>query len=378
MSPIIGSAAISAGASLLGGLFNSSDSAKQRKWATQENALNRQFQHDEAELAYQRNEQTRKDQNIWNSEPEQVKRLKQAGINPYNALSGLSGSSVTSAGNTASAGNASGSSLSYQRANNLEWIQGIANAGLVAAQTRKLNKEADNLGANTKGQELTNAFQQMQNDIFKDYGRIEALTRLNKTDAERSFTDAQAQYTRIQTKIGEFDLNKMKPQQYMNLVSEEVANYAKARLDSITALKTQSDREIALRKLSLELSVLGSIYSANVATAYNQRMQGNLAVAGVGVANELKGLYGANASNARIQTHLTKARVDFATGLYKDYKHEMNSILGAQFKLQLKDFNNLNENYWLTRITNALGNASPMGISEPFPMPNTGLMGTPF
>lgn len=371
-------AALSAGASLLGGFLNKNDSAAQRKWASQENALNRQFQHDEAELAYNRNEATRLDQNQWNSEPEQVKRLKQAGINPYNVLSGLSGSSVTSAGNTASAGNAHGSSLSYQRADNLSWIQGIAQAGLVAAQTRNLDANTKKIESDTKGQDLNNDYQAMYNEIFKDYGRVEALTRLNKLDAERSWTDAQSEFTRIQSKIGQFDLDRTKPQQYANMVAEEAATYARKRLDEINAMKSDTERQIALRKLDFELALIGSMTAANSATAYNQRMQGNYAVSAAGAQNELGALYKSEAGNNRLNSHLIKARVDFGTSIYNDYKHEMNSIIGNKLHLDLKDFNSLNDHYWLSRVLNAVGNAAPMGVSAPFPNPNTGLMGLPY
>ena len=371
-------AALTAGASLLGGLLDNGDSAAQRKWASQENALNRQFQHDEAELAYNRNELTRKDQNVWNSEPEQVKRLKQAGINPYNALSGLSGSSVTASGNTASAGNAHGSSLSYQRANNVEMAQGLAQAGLIAAQTRNLDANTKKIEADTKGQDLNNEYQSMYNDIFRDYGRVEALTRLNKLDAERSWTDAQAEFTRIQSKIGQFDLDNIKPQQYSNMVAEEAATYARKRLDEINAMKSETERQIALRKLDFELALIGSMTAANAATVYNQRMQGNYYVSAAGAQTELAALYKSEAGNNRLNSHLIKARVDFGTSIYNDYKNEMNSIIGKKLHLDLKDFNNLNDFYWTTRILNAAGNASPMGISAPFPNPNTGLMTLPF
>ena len=359
-------AALTAGASLLGGLLDNGDSAAQRKWVSQENALNRQFQHDEAELAYNRNEATRLDQNKWNSEPEQVKRLKQAGINPYNALSGLSGSSVTSSGNTASAGNASGSQMSYQRANNVEIAQGLAQAGLIAAQTRKLNKEADNLGANTKGQELTNAFLQMQNDIFKDYGRAEALIRLNKLDAERGFTDAQAQYTRILTKIGEFDLNKMKPQQYKNLFAEEVATWMKAKLDEASALKTDAERDLAYRRINWELSVMASIYAKNMASAYNETQQGNFAAAGIPVQGALAGMYEYqgqharwNAGNARLNYYNNQKLIN---GLSDNFIATMKS----KYAFDSRYLNALNNNFKLTQFLNSVSNIVPFANGSPF------------
>lgn len=250
-----GAALISAGAGLLGGFLNKNDSAAQRKWASQENALNRQFQHDEAELAYNRNEATRLDQNQWNSEPEQVKRLKQAGINPYNALSGLSGSSVTSAGNTASAGNAHGSSLSYQRADNLSWIQGIAQAGLVAAQTRNLDAQTKNLTSQTTGQDLQNAYDKVRNDFQEKYGEDLVKAELGLKRANWNSADSQASLNDAIRHLSTYDLLAMRPVERAQVIARTLVDEVLPSYYQSAAFKNTTDATLAGKMFGYQVAM---------------------------------------------------------------------------------------------------------------------------
>lgn len=369
----------SAGSGLLGGLFSSNEGAKQRKFAAEQNQLNRDFQHNEAELAYQRNEQTRLAQNDWNSEQAQVSRLRQAGINPYNALGGLSGSSVSSASNTASAGNASGSQMMAQQAN-LSWINGLANAGLMAAQARNLDAQTKNLNSETSGQDLQNKYQEMYNDIFKDYGRVEKLVQINELDARRGAEDASAAFQRIQERVGEFDLNTMKPQEYKNKVAEETATYMRSELDRILAIKSETDRQIELKKLSWELSLMSAQYTYYMAAAFNQRSQGNLANAGIPVQGALAGMYSKQGALFDSQSNLnTWSARNSMLGYYN--RLNMRNQIGDSFLKAVKadlnkttTFNGQFSADWLTQktayILHNLGSFIPGGSSPYNVSPN--------
>lgn len=366
--------------SLIGGLFSKSEGDKQREFAAEQNALNRQFQHDEAELAYNRNERTRILQNDYNSEESQVRRLKNAGINPYNAMSGLSGSSVTSSGNTASAGNASGSQMSYQQPN-MQWISEIANIGLVAAQTKLMEAQARNYDSQSRNTDLNSDYQQMYNDIFRDYGRIQAKVQLDKTDAERGYYDAQASWTRVQESLSRFDLSKIKPQQLNNMVAQQFADIALTRLRDIQSLKTEAERDIAYKKLRWEISLMSSMYVDHLASAYYKRQQGDLAAAGVAVQGELAGLYRQqgqltrwNAGNARLdyyknQKLYNKLSDDFINTIQSQWSknRELNSIFTGAHGYKNIPF-----------LIHSLGSLAPLSSSPFGDLYNTSPLSSPF
>lgn len=75
------------------GLFTNKENQKQRDFEAEQAQINRQFQHDEAQIAYERQQSLNAVQNTWNIEQwnrenrynsasEQVKRLREAGLNP--------------------------------------------------------------------------------------------------------------------------------------------------------------------------------------------------------------------------------------------------------------------------------------------------------
>lgn len=91
--------------------FQAGQSEIQRDWQSEESQLNRQFSHDEAELAWQREMEKMR----YESPIEQLKRFREAGINPQVAFSqGLSSASGGSApmAATPSEASASGSGVS--------------------------------------------------------------------------------------------------------------------------------------------------------------------------------------------------------------------------------------------------------------------------
>lgn len=363
--------------SLIGGLFSKSEGDKQREFAAEQNQLNRQFQHDEAELAYNRNERTRNLQNQWNSEEQQVSRLKNAGINPYNAMAGSSGTSVTSAGNTASAGNASGSQMSYQQAN-MQWISEIANIGLVAAQTRLMNSEANRNDASSKNIELQSYMQDMQNQVFEKYGKIQALVGINKDDAMRGYYDAQRAFMNTVAKLNDDELRNMRPLQRNNLIAQEAATYAKTELDKILAIKNETERQIALKKLNWELNLMANMSVYYSASAFNQRQQGMLA----GISGETQifqqGLLSAQTAESLGRHDMNRWQTNNMRQTYY-FNNKLQNVLGTSFmktvKSQLEMTHNINKNglHWLGPIVHTLGSGLPFanspyspGIVNPF------------
>lgn len=105
MDPIIGGALISGGANLLGGLFQGNSSVKAQKLANESNLQiareNNQWNRENMQLQNDWNLQQWYRENEYNSASAQAQRFREAGLNPYLAMTGGanagSASSVTSA-----------------------------------------------------------------------------------------------------------------------------------------------------------------------------------------------------------------------------------------------------------------------------------------
>ena len=91
MDPVVGSAIISGGANLLGNLFGNSNQTKI-------NHMNMDYGREMLQKQMDYNTEMWNKQNQYNSPVEQVKRLKEAGINPYVGLGLMNAGSAQSAG----------------------------------------------------------------------------------------------------------------------------------------------------------------------------------------------------------------------------------------------------------------------------------------
>ena len=107
----LGSAAISSGLGLVGGLASAfvglRQAKKNREFAAEQSRLQNQFNHDEAELAYKRSVEQWQREAAYNDPSEQFKRMLNAGINPYNAVGSIDSGNISSAP-TASAATSAG------------------------------------------------------------------------------------------------------------------------------------------------------------------------------------------------------------------------------------------------------------------------------
>ena len=121
MDPI--SAGITAGAGLIGGLFNAGSQAKQ-------NEKNRKFQAEENQKARDYNTEMWEKNNEYNDPSQQMARLKNAGINPHLAYSQ---GGVTNTSSSPASSNAS--SMPEGRAPQLD-LNAIINASLIGAQIK--------------------------------------------------------------------------------------------------------------------------------------------------------------------------------------------------------------------------------------------------
>ena len=139
----IGSAALSSGLGVVGGLVNAFTSARQakknREFVERMSKQQNQFNHDEAELAYKRTlEQWNRD-NAYNLPSAQFQRMLDAGINPYQAASSIDGGISTSVGASPAASSAGLPSIQNAYSNPTESFmqgtQGLLDSALKTLST---------------------------------------------------------------------------------------------------------------------------------------------------------------------------------------------------------------------------------------------------
>ncbi len=152
MNPVVGGAILSGGASLLGSLFQGSQSVKAQKLANQSNEriarLNNEWQRENMRMQNDWNIEQWNRENEYNSASAQAQRFREAGLNPYLAMTGGASAGTASSITSADAGQASevGRQLpvDYSAYNNV--IRTLSELPLQIAQ-------AENLGAATDKQQ---------------------------------------------------------------------------------------------------------------------------------------------------------------------------------------------------------------------------------
>ena len=216
MSATIGSAAITAGAGILGSLFGSYKQDKnaqaQRDWQEKMYLLDREY----------------------NTAANQRKRFEQAGLNPNLMMNGSAGSvsgsvpstSMSNSGETLAQGiSSAGSSAAQMIAQQMDIN---AQKNVRAAESRKADEEADYTGqmteaqrmqnmfllqtlqAKTKNLQLRNVYQELENQYAKDSldARVDLISAQNQSLANRAYLDAMnAALADTQNRISKVNLS---------------------------------------------------------------------------------------------------------------------------------------------------------------------------
>lgn len=262
----------SIGGALVGGLFGKSENDSNNEAIAAENEKNRQFSHDEAVLAHNRQLEIMDKQNAWNSYSNQRRLLTDAGYNP-NAL--FNSSSTLSASSGASGGaQASSPSVGFPNAYRIDpgvlsdAVLKFAQAENVKANTAKTNSE-------TQGQSLMNDYQEMANAVYRDYGRLQAEYNLNKTDADRALSDAQRLLFGTQSSLNYDELYNMRPKEAANFISDTLMKESQILLNKAAAAKTDEERELLVKQYILATRVAASTIALNYANATQARANAN-------------------------------------------------------------------------------------------------------
>ena len=152
MNPVVAGSLISGGASLLGGLFQGSQSVKAQKLANQSNERiareNNQWQRENMQMQNDWNIEQWNRENEYNSASAQAQRFREAGLNPYLAMTG--GASAGTASSVTSADAGSASEVGRQMPIDYSAYNGVLNT---LSQLPLQVAQAENFGASTDKQQ---------------------------------------------------------------------------------------------------------------------------------------------------------------------------------------------------------------------------------
>lgn len=239
-----------------------------------ENQKDRDFQHNEAELSFQRQRQLIDEQNQYNSFANQRKLAEQAGLNPNRIFDQGAAGIATSSASTDSPQASGMPGRSFSPVLSAQDIQSASAAALNFAQAKLTNHQMGLTDANTRLVQMQGNMQSMQNVIFDKYGEYEKTLGLKESDARVAFTDAQTSLTKINEKLSKYNLEEMLPEQVSNVISDTILNYSQSYLNDSFRFKTDQDREQAQKIFPLQCALVAATICREYATAYNQRQSG--------------------------------------------------------------------------------------------------------
>lgn len=331
----------SIGGALVGGLFGKSENDSNNEAIAAENEKNRQFSHDEAILAHNRQLEIMDKQNAWNSYSNQRKLLQSAGYNPnalFNSASTLSASSGASGG-----AQASSPSVGFPSAYRID--PGVlSDAVLKFAQAENVKANTVKTNSETRGQTLMNDYQEISNSIYRDFGRLQAEYNLNKTDAERALSDAHRLLVGTQSSLNYDELYNMRPKEAANYVSDTVMKESQTLLNNAVAAKTDQERDLLVKQFILSTRVAVSTVALNYANASYARANANYVQGQADLwapdwsVNSPKGIMFRKSfndyKNSRVDYQMNRLEYRYRSSvffdLYKSWKYATRSALDSQ------------------------------------------------
>lgn len=365
---------ISGGVSLLGGIgsmFSRNKANKENmRFTSEENQKDRDFNHQEAELSFNRQKQLIEAQNEYNSFANQRKLAEAAGLNPYRLFdNGASGTAVSSGSTDAPQATAGGGRNSViQPTFNPSDYQAMSSAALNLAQAKFTNHQMGLTDASTRLVQMQSDMQSLQNEVFSEYGKWEARLRLQESDARIAFTDAETSLTKINERLSKFNLEEMLPEQVSNIVADTILKTSQSFLNDSVRFKTDQDREQAFKSFNLQMSLLASSIALNYASSYNQRMQGYQS--GI-MGNLYNGPgspgYDLTLNNSRQSFNNNRMQVTIFNKIYRGVIKAINSsneYNAFRHNLRMPD-GSLIKDYFVSPFYNAMDELPQLGIGVP-------------
>lgn len=335
--------AITAGASLLGGLFSSGlssgsskaqikaqkeENQKDRDFNSAQSAIARQFSADEAQKARDYNTEMVNDQRNYDSASSQVQRLKEAGLNPNLIYQQLGNSSV-GVGSTSMQGSSSAASHSGSVGTSLPDYSALANIGLTMAQARLAEAEADKVDSerDLNDVELHYRAQILQGSV--DFQNInislgESAYRLNEAQLNvlsKTSSEIDEKIKLIEQQwLGQQEQNYVLHEQFVDLFNLNQSKFENGYWDkAVRGMMSQYDcsEQEALFYTRLALADIylkrASAKEANSSSDNLEQLTKNAKQIGIG-------LYWDN-KQKKLQFHLDKR--------YSDAERQLNLFLGG-------------------------------------------------
>ncbi len=359
----------SAFAGLLGGILTNKsnrDSVRANNAATaRENALNRTFAHNEANLSHKRMLEIMDKENSWNSYSNQRRLLEEAGYNP-NAL--FNSSSTLSASSGASGGaQASSPPVGYPRAWQMDpqLLSVFSDVNLKNAQAKNLDADSRLKGSQTSGQELQNIYQDMLNGVYKQYGKLQAEYDLNNKDADTALKDSARLLNSVEQSLKLDELVNMRPKEAARIVSQTVLNQSSDLLNKAVAAKTDTEREYLVKKYILETQIVAATCANYYANVYWTRTQANLWQPDLNPRSDKGLMYRINAVQGNTSAFQLSRMKSTYRDLYNDWK------TSVRFALEAQDLYNWRTARWLNHgqaYFDASMSGGKFGLSVPTPI----------
>lgn len=245
------------GFSILGSAFNAIGQLAANNANKRENARNRQFSMQEAEKAYQRERTLIREQNEYNSPVAIRQRMEEAGLNPFvTDASSYQSSTSTNAPQATPTGSNSYSPVQIDPMT-------LANIKLAQAETNKTNAEADSIDEATRGQSLQNTWQEMQNEVYKEFGKISQQLDISHKELTNVLSSVSVDLQNLDVKLKEFDLNTMKPKEAALLVARTQVEQTSKELNEILKTKHGFDMYMSLQEFGLRQALANSTIRLN-------------------------------------------------------------------------------------------------------------------
>lgn len=245
------SSIIGGGLGILGNIFNNRAISK-------ENQKNRDFAHNEAILAHERNLELTDKQNQWNSFENQRALLTKAGYNPYALFS--NGGSIARGSSTTGSPQANSPSTGMPRSiMDPQMIQALSQAKLADAQARLLDSQKNLNDIQATEIPLNNAVERLLGKNQANYYKWQSQNqeyaynwlyktegvRLSQLEASLQLTDEQSENFRATTSCALYNLNHLLPlqqQQLKKIINEVIPKQIDLLVEQQNMTKAQASQ----------------------------------------------------------------------------------------------------------------------------------------
>lgn len=220
-----------------------------------ENEKNRQWQAEQATIAFNRQRQLTKEQNEWNSYKNQRKLMEQAGYNPNLMVSGTAGVAQSNSSTNAPQANTPVTGMPSS-VMSPEVINTLASARLMESEAKKNDKESQLIGSQDAGQKAQNVITRFQADMKLKFGEKWERYGLTEKQANIFLLNQQGDLIGTQDDLARYDFTNMRPRQLQNVIADTLSKNTQSYLNEALAANTRQEILLNLGRyfMSVELN----------------------------------------------------------------------------------------------------------------------------